>query len=361
MDAGRPTFGQRVSTVLWFLLGLGFLLGLPVLFAVSPWLIAVVALAAALLALIVAAAWRFGLDRHGATSYARRWITVGFALLFLLTILAASPIYYLSALVVSRPLVAPQATLSNGQKTIIFQGMAHIGSETFYKTVVYDLEHALADGYVAYYEGVMPDPAGDAWFSKTLASGGDLNENYKSISKVCGLTFQGAYFELLAQDKREHPERHVNADVSTLQLKQEYERLVASDRAFAAKIAKAAEDEKHDASNADVIGEFLHWSESDVRRHALAGIVCRGVIDLTLAPRADKPASDLDPLILDYRNRMLVERINNDPRQRIYVNYGLDHLSGILDLLKRSDPKWKVESVKWMRVMESPEDLHGRL
>ena len=37
--------------------------------------------------------------------------------------------------------------------------MAHVGTESFYKTVIYDLQHAIADGYVIYYEGVKPDPA----------------------------------------------------------------------------------------------------------------------------------------------------------------------------------------------------------
>jgi hypothetical protein len=240
--------------------------------------------------------------------------------------------------------------------------MAHIGSETFYKTVVYDLEHALADGYVAYYEGVMPDPEGDAWFSQTLANGGDLTTMYKDLGKACGLTFQGEYFKLLAQDIREHPDRHVAADVSTLQMKREYERLVAQDKDFAERVASAAASKKTDAERTDVVGNFLKWSQDGVpQHHALGGIVCRGVMTLVLSPRADKAPGDLDPLLLDYRNRMLVDRILAERRPRIYVNYGSEHFHGILALLRKSDPRWKVVSVKWMRVIESPEELTGQL
>jgi hypothetical protein len=360
----RPalSLGQRVSTVLWFLLGVGFLLSVPILIAFNLWVPLAVLAVAALLALPVAAVWRLVRDRTTGRPFARRWLTVGVALAFLLTIAAAAPVYYLSALVVSRPLVAPQVTLSNGHKTIIFQGMAHVGSESFYKAVIYDLERALADGYVAYYEGVRPDPTGDGWFSKLMANGGDLNTQYEKLGKVCGLSFQGQYFQLLAEDIREHPERHVAADVSTLDLKREYDRLVTSDKAFAAKAAKAAEDKRDEAKSADLAGRFLDWSQDgDPKHQALGGILCRGLMDIALAPHANKPEDDLDPLILHYRNRMLVDRIVADPRPRIYVNYGFDHFGGMFDLLKRVDPNWKIVSVKWMRVIESPEELHGQL
>jgi hypothetical protein len=63
------------------------------------------------------------------------------------------------------------ASLPNGQKTVVFQGMQHIGSEDFYKSVVFDLEQALADGYTLFYEGVMPvagRPDLTDWFNQTL-------------------------------------------------------------------------------------------------------------------------------------------------------------------------------------------------
>lgn len=354
-------FAQRVITIVWFLLGVGFLLALPVLLGFSAWVVLGVVLFALVIALPIAWVVRLLRDRNGETPFWRRWASASLAMVFVLSIIAAAPIYYLASIVALRPVVAPQATLSNGKRTIIFQGMTHVGTETFYKSVIYDLEHAIADGYVIFYEGVKPDPGGDAWFSKTLAGGGDLTERYKSLGKACGLTFQGEYFQLLAGDIREHPERHVAADVSTLQMKREYERLLATDQAFAEKVRKGAKDEKDDAKGADGIAKFLDWAQADPRHRALGGVVCRGVFDLTLAPKANKPPGDLDPLLLDYRNRVLVDQILGDPRPRIYVNYGADHLPGVLKLLRQNDPNWKIVSVKWMRVIDAPEDLHGHL
>ena len=66
----------------------------------------------------------------------------------------------------------PQITMTNGQKTIIFQGMQHVATEGFYKSVVYDLENSLSQDYVFLYEGVKPStPEIDKWF-ETLITGG---------------------------------------------------------------------------------------------------------------------------------------------------------------------------------------------
>lgn len=72
--------------------------------------------------------------------------------------LVSRPIYYLAFWVQSGPTAVPLVTVSNGRKTLVFQGMQHVGSEDFYKSVVFDLEKALTDGYALFYEGVQPVP-----------------------------------------------------------------------------------------------------------------------------------------------------------------------------------------------------------
>jgi hypothetical protein len=223
----------RVSAVVWFLLLAGFLLALPVLADISIWVPVLLAVVALLLAF--PAAWIVRMTFRGQraqswwTSLTKAWA----ALLFLLGIVGAAPLYAAAFFTALHPVVMPQAVLSNGSRTIIFQGMSHIGSEGFYKSVVYDLEKALSDGSVVYYEGVMPSPDGDAWFSRTLADGGDLSANYKLLSDVCGLKFQQDYFMLLLPDMQAHPERHVSADVTTADMMHEYERLMQNDADFA--------------------------------------------------------------------------------------------------------------------------------
>lgn len=358
-DSGRLNLGQRIATVIWFLFGAGFLLALPVLLGLHPLVLPGVLALAALVA--APAAWleRLIFDRARRRSMLRAWIRCALALAFAFSILAAAPLYALAIVVDLDPLLAPQAVLSNGKKTVLFQGAVHVGSEPFYKAMIYDLEHALSDGYVIYYEGVRPDPAGDAFFRDVVAGGGSLNDEYKAMSKVCGLTFQGDYFQLLKPQILEHPDRHVAADVTTLQLKQEYERLAAADPAFAKKVQASVEETRRDKKDAGAMTQFFAWAQDgDPRHQSLAGVTCRGAMTLLLKAKGEKPAV-LDPVILDFRNRQLAARIEAAPQDRIYVNYGAEHLKGLLAELRKADPHWKVRSVKWMRAMQAPETLRG--
>jgi hypothetical protein len=224
----------RLSAILWFLLLVGMLLSLPILFDVGGWAVLGLAVLAGILALPVAWSLRRLFSRQRSQPWRASLLKTALATFALLSILAATPIYFLAFNAALRPATVPLATLSNGKKTVVFQGMMHIGTESFYKGVVYDLERALTEGYVLFYEGVQPDPSADAWFSQTLAGGGDLSANYTALGKACGLDFQLNYFTLLDVDKAAHPERHVTADVTTGDMKREYERLVRTDPAFAA-------------------------------------------------------------------------------------------------------------------------------
>ncbi|OJX52663.1 MAG: hypothetical protein BGO81_17335 [Devosia sp. 66-22] len=267
--------------------------------------------------------------------------------------------YFLALYAEFRPLTVPQATLSNGKKTVVFQGMMHIGSEPFYKSVVYDLEKALADGYVVYYEGVRGDPEGDKWFSDTLAGGGDLSANYQLIGGICGLKFQLDYFQLLAADMKEHPERHVSADVSTADMMREYERLMKEDPVFAAAMrSKSAAEPSSDKSGgmAGLVG-FLKGGSPEFQR--LAGTMCRGYMSMVLQ---NKSAPDeMDKVTLDFRNRALADRIIADTHQLIYATYGAEHLNGLLTDLKAKDPAWEIKSVSWQRTIDTPQDVTGEL
>jgi hypothetical protein len=363
-ETAAGSFGYRlklrVSAIVWFVLGLGFLLSLPVLVDVSWFVVLVIAVIAAILGLlaawIVRALFRNQRRQRFGTSYLKAWA----ALLFVLAIIVATPIYFLALATEFRPLVVPQATLSNGKKTVVFQGMMHIGSEGFYKSVVYDLEKALDDGYVIYYEGVMPSPDGDKWFNDTLAGGGDLSDNYKTMASLCGLSFQLDYFGLLRTDMAAHPERHIAADVTTADMMHEYERLVAEDPDFAARMAEQKADDAADkGSSGGLSGIIGMVSNGTPDQRRLAGTICRGGLSMLLGGKA-KP-SPMDPVILDFRNRALAERIGADSHQLIYITYGAEHLPGVLALLKAQDPAWDIQSLKWSRTVETPEELTGKL
>jgi len=348
----------RVGTVVWFVLGFGFLLSLPIISGWAGWIFALVLLIAVVLAVPTALITRAIFDRHCHRSFTRRWFRSSVALLFILCIVTAAPIYYLAVITETRPALFPQVTLTNGHKTVVFQGMQHFGSENFYKAVIYDIEKALADGYVIYYEAVQTaTPESKEFFAKlssALTGSEDLAGTYKAMGEACGLKFQSDYFTLLEADKQEHPERHVIADVDAIELKQEYERLMRTDPAFAKAHAgdfKETTGEDSSASMASAVEWLESGSESQKK---LAGIICRGILTIGLTPKDEASPGKFDPIILDFRNRALAKRIIDDPHDKIFITYGARHLSGVFDLLKQQDPDWRIVTVKWMRTIELP-------
>ncbi len=359
------TLAIRLSTLLWAVLLLCFLAGLPVLMGATWLSLPALLLLAALLALPLAWLWRRIWRPARARRWSGTWLRGSVGLWFLLCGLAAAPVYFLAITTETQPAIVPTVTLSNGPRTVVLQGMQHVGAERFYQAVVYDLEKALADGYVLAYEGVADsDPEADAWFRKTLSHGKDLGDSYRELGKTCGLSYQIDYFGPVVADAKAHPERHVTMDVNTRAMKQEYDRLMQSDPAFADAMRKR--DEEQDAAADDDAPDFVtrlieRQKAGDERQNALAGTLCRGI--MTFVMRQATPGgtgNDMDPVVLTFRNQRLATQLLTDPREKIYVTYGAAHLPGVMDLIKR-EPGWKVESVKWMRTIAAPEHLEGRL
>ncbi|MAC81794.1 MAG: hypothetical protein CML66_27495 [Rhodobacteraceae bacterium] len=255
------------------------------------------------------------------------------------------------------PALLPRAILTDGDKTVVFQGMMHVGSERFYKQIVYDAEAALADGYVLYYEGVQPNPEGDAWFSENLAGGGDLATNYKMLGDLCGLQFQLDYFGLLDEDRKVRPESHVTADVDTLRMKEEFDRLMVNDPEFAA--GYRPEEQEEDGADAGIAAGIAALDGMTAGQKKLSGYVCRFM--MSNAAKGGGEARQIDKVVLDFRNRELVQRILADPHDKIYITYGSNHLKGVLALLQDADAAWRVESVSWIRPLEAPEHLEAEL
>jgi len=346
----------RAGAILWFLGACGFLLALPMVLQAWVWLLPISVVAAAMLALPIAWLWARFVSKK---PFRHAWLKWSLAILFLLAMLLAAPIYYFAIATQMRPALVPQVTLTNGSKRVVFQGMQHVGSDAFYKSVVFDLEDALSRGYVIYYEGVQPStPDIDRWFDQLVSGGKDLNSAYRDLSGLCGLRFQSDYLAVVVRDGIAHPERHVVADVSTADLRAEYDRIVARDPAFAD--ATKRKVEAPDTGTFENVVEFLS-AGTDAQRE-MAGIVCRGFMTKSMAASADPAQRDaLDPLILDYRNRVLADRLIAEPRHHIYLTYGSKHLPGLFALLRKSDPKWRVASVKWIRTIDSPQSYSASL
>lgn len=81
------------------------------------------------------------------------------------------------------PATLPKITISNGEKTVIFQSMMHIGSASFYDEVQRDMENLRGREFVFFYEGVESGTA----------------ESMAELSRLTGVEVSEKMYTLFAQ------------------------------------------------------------------------------------------------------------------------------------------------------------------
>lgn len=355
-------WAARFTGAFWLALILFALAGLLVVRDLPAWMIAgVIGVGVALGALFFLPRW---LVKRRDPAYASGRSFSAFALAGVLGAigLASLPLYYLAFWVQTGPTAVPLATLSNGQKTVVFQGMQHVASEDFYKSVVFDLEQALADGYTLFYEGVTPvegRPDLTEWFNQTLRGDKqDLSASYKKMAEECGLSFQLNYFDPIKADMAIHPSRHITADANYLEMKTEYDRLLREETAFAtAMAAKAAKAKQAMSESGDPSALFLGFmTKATPEQKKLAGIVCRGVLGMAVSGALGEENDPSNRVIVDFRNKTLARFVAESKADKIYITYGAAHFPGFFAELQKLDPKFAIRSVKGVRPMTLPDE-----
>ncbi len=362
-ESSTSNWLARLNGAFWLALILFALAGLLVVGKLPLWIVSlVVAAGVALGATVFLLRW-LAKRRDPAYSPGRSFGAFALAGALGMLGLASLPVFYLAFWVQSGPTAVPLATLSNGQKTVVFQGMQHIGSEDFYKSVVFDLEQALADGYTLFYEGVTPvdgRPDLTDWFNQTLrGSKQDLSAGYKKMAEQCGLSFQLNYFDPIKADMAIHPSRHITADTNFLEMKTEYDRLLREDTVFAAAMAAKAAKAKQATSNSggDPFALFLGIVEGATpEQKKLAGIVCRGVLGMAVSGALGEEKDPSNRIIVDFRNRALARFVDESKSDKIYITYGAAHFPGFFAELQKRDPRFAIRSVKGVRPMTLPDE-----
>lgn len=342
-----------VSTLFWALLLIVFLLGLPLLLAISPKVAGAFAAAALILALVITWVIRVAAYTQSIRPFFFVLAKPFLLLLFTLVGLATLPVFYLAYKAEVDSPELPRVEISNGEKTIVFQGMIHVGNKQFFNTVTYDAHKALDAGYKIFYEHIKPsNPDADNWFA-TTAVGHTLNDEYKAMAKVCDINFQPNYFQLIPDKQEQNPEQYLNADVDTAQLKSEFDRLMQNDNAFAFSVKLDA-----DKSTRSFLMDYVDDLVTTIKRYTegqpkVANIICAGTFAILLD--TDRLSEGpLNKLILNIRNKHLADAILTDASSKNYVIYGAAHLPGLLALLREADPRWDVKSRVWLQDVTHP-------
>ena len=93
------------------------------------------------------------------------------------------------------PATLPRITITNGEKTVVFQSMMHIGSSSFYEDIKNDMERLKGEDFIFFYEGVQAGSAENTEQLNTLIGTNVSTEMYDVTAKVGDLITQDeSYF-----------------------------------------------------------------------------------------------------------------------------------------------------------------------
>lgn len=237
------------------------------------------------------------------------------------------------------PFQLPRYTLTNGERRVVFESMAHLASRGFYQAVLHDIREAKRQGYVYFYEGVQPskNPETAGRLTAALTGGAvadvSLPDIHGFIAVVAGLTFQPQTIFLRVENDDD-----VNVDVSADEL---VARLPTAPPVVPpSKVATAS----------DLEALRLSYAELGETAKAFLRVVVRNGISGVLRLAGDRfSLGALDRDLVRWRNDVLVDHLMTGP-PNVIVTYGAIHFHGMLAELQAHDPRWHVEDVAWRPV-----------
>ena len=243
-------------------------------------------------------------------------------------------------------------TLTNGQKTVVFQSMSHIGLRSFYKEIGEEMNDYRNKGYRILLEGIgstgfKPLRRGDVGYEAAVAkykSYYDINKRMldnmdnKSIYKNSKYTYQRIELSRYMAYDDEY------ADLSYSALFD-----LADKRAKENNISKKALDnyKKMDlsySSATDLLlnNEMLYIYMQNLNDYPLFTFLDKNL--MLVAKKIFPEYSLTRDVSINARDQNLVKHILDEPENLIYLTYGYGHFEGVFDNLKSIDPKWTIVS-----------------
>ncbi len=242
--------------------------------------------------------------------------------ILLLTILIISVVYI--SIFLSTPLKMKEYTLTNGQQTIVFQEMVHIGETDFYKQVEENLKHYRLDGYIYAYEQVRISNMEEAKELTELTGLGI--DTYGIISEQLGLDNQKNHMGHIT-------ENDINADMSAadlIVLMQNYN----NENPIAGQI------------NTDLENSLNSLKEASNFTKVIVKAAMRGMLKIASEGEVNLGEGLLQDVILKERDQKMFDIISNIDANKIVVHYGALHFKGFFERLKKADSNWKIVNEK---------------
>lgn len=246
---------------------------------------------------------------------------------------------YLSNEVFPAPM--PEYTITDWTKVVKFQAMSHIWTKNFYDSVINNITEHKKAGWVYFFEWVKPGS----------------KENLEKFDKAIWLKFDDELYEnfsklywVVNQDNEDFlwlvNDLDFNVDLNMDEIVELYE-----DKINNKEDPTDVYENKLPLDANKVIIETLAWlNDKQLRILVYVNQAILNFIiwnDTTQDFLTDNFANtDLFDVILGERNKILSDAIINSEYNNIYITYWLLHFDWVLELLKQSDPKWQVISVK---------------
>ena len=255
--------------------------------------------------------------------------------MFLLLILMWWFTYYQNEI---DPATMPIYTISNWEKTIVFQSMSHIWTKKFYNNVVENIKKYKKRDFVLFFEWVRPWTKENAnWFDKAIWV--KFNQDlYKNFSKL---------YWVIPQDNRKFlwlvNYKDFNIDLSIDDIMEIYNKKIKSD----VKNKKKLDNKKEIIDVWEDLIVFI--SELSPRQLSILRYINKSILNFIIKNDTVRSQiisnlsnEDLFDVILEERNKNLVKEINKSKYDKIIIIYWLMHFKWVFELLKKDDNNWKI-------------------
>jgi len=239
------------------------------------------------------------------------------------------------------PAKLPQFTITNWNKTVVFQAMSHIWTKDFYKQIKNEVIKYKKDWYVYFYEWVKPGSKENMEaFNKAIWIQFD-KDTYKYFSKLYWVENQDNSIFLWLVNNKDY-----NVDLSIDQIMKLYNKKTKQNLKD-----KEITNKKVVDLNKEVTKSLAWLNEKQLTiirfiNKAFLNFIMKNdkLQDTIMDNFANK---NLFNVILDERNKNLAKEIENSPYKKIFITYGLLHFNWVFNLLKQDDPKWKIIKIKY--------------
>lgn len=211
--------------------------------------------------------------------------------------------------------------ITNGDKTIVFVPMHHVGKKEFYNDVRHKIDSLQKNGYIIYYEGTKPDLNTDSLTADTITRklrmitqiDPMLAKKQGGYVDTVNSTFLGVRSKYIASEKLRNQPYAVGLGIDT-------SKAVRAD-VFYSDIIRAFENK---------YGK-LPLSDCDMKSPLGQKYKCK---------KSVKNKQKMD-ILMNSRNEYLYDVLLKENRKKIAVIFGAKHFNGLLKMLKEKDPSWK--------------------